>query len=117
MRPHRRLLLAPLSVFLASCFSEAPPAPPPVAPQTATVQGSATANVFSPATVTVARGGTVTWTFGARPHNVSFLATTGAPSNIPTTTNNQVSREFTAAGTFAYACTLHPGMFGTVTVQ
>ena len=104
-------------LVLAGCFSEAPAPVGPVAPQTATVVASATANVFSPATVTIARGGTVTWTSGARPHNVAFLAAPGAPANVPTGTNLEVSRLFPTAGTFAYACTLHAGMIGTGVVQ
>ena len=120
MRPHRRLLLAPLALPLAlpraSCFSGEPPAPPPVAPQTAAVTAGSTTNTFSPTTVTVARGGTVTWTIGTRPHNVAFVAAPGAPSNVPTGTNTSVSRTFTNVGTFAYVCTLHAGMVGTVNV-
>ena len=110
-------LRAVAALVLAGCFSDAPAPLGPVAPQTATVVASATANVFSPTTVTVVRGGTVTWTSGARPHNVAFVATPGAPTNVPTGTNLDVSRVFPTAGTFAYACTLHAGMIGTVVVQ
>ena len=102
---------------LTGCSGDAPAPLGPVAPQTATVVASATANVFSPTTVTVARGGTVTWTSGTRPHNVAFVAATGAPANVPTGTNLDASRVFPTAGTFAYACTLHAGMIGTVVVQ
>ena len=116
------LRAAPLAaaLMLAGCFSDAPaPAGPaaPTAPQTATVVASATANVFSPTTVTIARGGTVTWTSGTLPHNVAFVAATGAPADVPTGTNLEVSRLFPSAGTFAYACTLHAGMIGTVVVR
>ncbi len=118
MRPLRRLhLLAPLALPAAACFSGEPPAPPPVAPQTATVVGGAATNTFSPTSVTVARGGTVSWSFGTRPHNVTFVTTPGAPADVPTGTNVTTSREFTTSGTFAYACTLHAGMVGTVHVQ
>lgn len=114
--------LAPFAILAAlsfgACTSDDPEPTAPSAPsQTASVTASATANTFSPSTVTIARGGTVTWTFGARPHNVTFGTTTGAPASVPTTTNAQVARQFPTAGSFAYDCTLHDGMSGTVVVQ
>ncbi len=85
-------------------------------PNAATVTAGANTNVFTPGTVAIARGGTVTWTFGALTHNVEFGGTAGAPTNIPITTNASVSRTFSSAGTFNYLCSLHPGMVGTVIV-
>lgn len=119
MPPTLRAALLTLSLPLAACVSSEPDPIPvvPVPPQTATVQAAATANTFTPTTVVIARGGTVTWTMSTRPHNVAFVATAGAPLNIPTMTNGQADRLFSAAGTFAYACTLHAGMIGTVVVQ
>ncbi|MCU0647460.1 MAG: Ig-like domain-containing protein [Gemmatimonadaceae bacterium] len=87
------------------------------APNAITVVAGAAANTFTPQDIVLAVGGTVTWTFGARPHNVIFGATAGAPTNVPTTTNNSVSRTFPTAGSFTYDCTLHAGMRGTVTVR
>lgn len=72
-------------------------------------------NTFSPATVFVTVGGTVTWTF-ATLHNVTFDGA-GAPANVPNTGAGSVSRTFPTAGTYAYQCTLHPGMSGSVRVQ
>ena len=114
------LVLATATLATIGC-SSGDPAPtdpggqPP--PQDVTVTGSATANVFTPASVTVARGGTVTWSIGARPHNVTFRGTTGAPADVPTTTHGSAARTFGTAGTFPYDCTLHDGMTGTVVVQ
>lgn len=118
----RRLPLVLVTAALAAIgCSSGDPAPtdpggqPP--PQAAAVTGSATANVFTPATVTVARGGTVTWTMGARPHNVTFRGTAGAPADVPTTTSGSAARTFATDGTFPYDCTLHDGMTGTVVVR
>lgn len=86
-------------------------------PATANVTASATADTFSPAFVAIARTGTVTWTFGARAHNVNFQGTAGAPANIGDTVNDTVARTFNTAGTFTYVCTLHANMSGTVLVQ
>jgi plastocyanin len=82
----------------------------------ATVSVAATSgSQFLPANAVVARNGTVTWTF-AIDHNVTF-DTANSPANIGTTGTGSVSRTFPNAGTFAYHCTIHGGMTGTVTVQ
>ena len=96
------------------------------APVTVTVTGTlgtaagvtagAASNTFTPALVAVARGGTVSWTFGALVHNVEFGGAAGAPTNIGNTSNNTVARTFANAGTFNYVCSLHAGMTGTVIV-
>jgi plastocyanin len=86
-------------------------------PLTASVTAGSSATVFTPATVEVRPGGTVTWTFGALAHNVTFRSATGAPANIPTSANTSVARTFATAGSFPYDCTIHAGMSGTVTVR
>ena len=74
-------------------------------------------NLFDPAFVAVARGGTVTWSFLSTVHNVTFNGGTGAPGNIGDTSNSPgINRTFATAGTFSYTCTLHSGMNGTVLV-
>ena len=82
----------------------------------AAVNVAATAgNQFTPQQAVVSRNGTVTWTFAIL-HNVRFAATTGAPQDIPDTGTGSVSRQFPTAGTFAYQCTIHSGMNGSVVV-
>jgi len=73
---------------------------------------------FAPASVTITKGGTVTWTneAGTTPHNVTF-SSTGAPANIANFTTGSSARTFPNVGTFSYQCTNHAGMSGTVTVQ
>jgi len=83
-------------------------------PQSASVAATLQ-DTFDPSQASVARGGSVTWTF-AKEHNVTFDAS-GSPSNIPTTSSGSVSRTFPNAGTFAYHCTIHTGMAGRVVVQ
>lgn len=112
--------LALSAVASAACTSDDPAPTPtgPTAPLSAAVQAGAAANTFTPASLTIARGGTVTWTFGARPHNVTFAAAAGAPADSAgSITNATVTRTFTSAGTFNYECTIHSGMSGTVVVQ
>ena len=84
---------------------------------TATVQAN-TSQHFVPAQVDITAGGTVTWQFSTLTHNVTFSGSaTGTPANIPDTFSASVSRSFTTAGTFAYQCTIHAGMTGTVVVH
>jgi plastocyanin len=72
---------------------------------------------FSPTSVTITKGGTVTWSNGGGvAHNITF-STTGAPTNVANFSSGTSSRTFDNAGTFSYQCTNHPGMSGTVTVQ
>lgn len=85
-------------------------------PSTASVTASA-ALAFTPAAVDIAAGGTVGFTFASVTHNVNFGATAGAPANVPNTASAVVSRQFNTAGTFAYQCTLHAGMTGSVIVH
>lgn len=74
---------------------------------------------FSPASVSITRGGTVTWSNGSSTvHNVTF-STAGSPANIGnfTSSSGGLSRTFPTAGTYSYQCTNHAGMNGTVKVE
>lgn len=89
-----------------------PPATPPGS-NTVTVGN----NFFSPASLAIATGATVTWQWasGAATHNVTF------DDNIHSDdqSSGSFTRTFTAAGTFPYHCTIHGAqvMHGTVTVS
>jgi plastocyanin len=74
---------------------------------------------YSPVQTDIALGGTVQFVFPSLGHNVFFNATpAGAPADIPGQVSNQtVSRTFNTKGTFAYNCTIHPGMTGTIVVH
>ena len=74
-------------------------------------------DAFTPNRVAIIQGGSVTWTFGVTIHNVTFNPTAGTPANIPDTYSISASRSFNTTGNFAYTCTLHPGMSGTVIVR
>ena len=71
---------------------------------------------FSPATITVNVGDTVTWTNqGKQPHTAT--ASDGSFNTGTLHTGQSGSHTFTKAGTFAYICSIHPFMHGTVVVQ
>jgi plastocyanin len=71
---------------------------------------------FSPSSVTVNVGDTVTWTNdGPTPH--SATSNDGVFDTGIMDAGQSGSHTFTEAGTFAYICTPHPNMTGTVVVQ
>lgn len=77
---------------------------------------------FSPSTITVPVGSTVTWT---NMDGISHTVTSGSPKSPDgkfdsgaLTTNGTYSYTFTTKGTYNYYCRFHPStMTGTVTVQ
>ena len=98
----------------SSSYSPAAPNNPPPPTQTALVTLGASS--FSPASVSVFPGGTVTWNNSSGvTHNVTF-SSASAPANIPNHSTGSSARDFPTAGTFNYQCTLHSGMTGRVTV-
>ncbi|MDQ3936199.1 MAG: plastocyanin/azurin family copper-binding protein [Actinomycetota bacterium] len=79
-------------------------------------------NTFSPRTVTVNVGDTVTWTNGGGLHNVKFDDGSFEEPSEPSFSSWSVKRTFDAAGEFRYFCEEHgaaggSGMSGTVVVQ
>jgi plastocyanin len=69
-------------------------------------------NFFSPKNASVKKGSTVKWTWAGRaPHNVTFRST-----HSKTQTKGTFSVKFKNKGTFAYRCTIHAGMVGTIRV-
>src|SRR6476661_6665481 len=74
-------------------------------------------NFFSPASVSVATGATVTWTWamGDTMHTVTFAD--NAPGS-PKQSAGTFQRTFSTAGTYSYFCSVHGPqvMSGTITV-
>ena len=72
---------------------------------------------YSPASVSVSVGDTVTWTNNDAgvPHTVTS-DTPGVFDSGNMATGATFSKTFTAAGTFTYHCNIHPSMTGTVVV-
>jgi len=72
--------------------------------------------VFSPATLTVATGTTVTWTNqDDMVHTVTAESRLFASKGLET--GDTYSYTFTTAGTYAYYCALHPKMTATIIVK
>lgn len=73
-------------------------------------------DAFTPASITVSVGDTVTWTnAGQDPHTVT--SDSGAFDSQRLEPGAVFSHTFTAAGTFTYRCDFHSNMTGQVVVQ
>jgi plastocyanin len=113
MRSSWLILAASVLVAASACGSDG--TGPDNGPPVQTNQVSIGNDFFNHPNIEVTAGTTVTWTWnsGATPHNVTFPdATSGDRAGGAT-----FSRQFNTVGTFAYHCTLHPQMTGTVLVQ
>lgn len=75
-------------------------------------------NTFSPASIKIKKGTTVTWTNrDSASHTVTFDDATMSSNSSNTLTENQTfSFTFSDAGEFKYHCIFHSGMTGKVTV-
>jgi LPXTG-motif cell wall-anchored protein len=70
---------------------------------------------FTPATITIRVGDTVTWTnHGPSAHTAT--ASNGSFNTGVLQKGHSASHTFTTAGTFTYICEIHPFMHGTVVV-
>jgi YVTN family beta-propeller protein len=92
-----------------------PPAPVAVAPQDQTVAVSISKFAFVPATITISAGQSITWT-NADP--VAHTATSDAQvwDSGDLAPDASFSTTFSQPGTYAYHCTIHPFIRGTVVV-
>jgi plastocyanin len=102
----------------------APPATPPATPSSPAAPSVATVTTpnrtFSPAAVTIARNGTVTWQAAGDRHEIVFVGSAPAGGNIgELEEGSSASRTFATAGTYEYECLRHrdKGMRGTIVVE
>jgi plastocyanin len=122
-RTRRPLFLAPLLVALCGLVPAYGIAGRAHAADAQAVTANAEAGVvkignftFSPATLTVAPGTTVTWTNEDDiPHTIA--AKNKAFRSKTLDTDNQFSFTFTAPGEYDYFCSLHPHMVGKIIVK
>jgi plastocyanin len=96
----------------------APPTTTPAAPSAFTI--TTPNRTFSPAAVTLAANGTVTWQAVGDRHDIVFVGPAPSGGNIgELDEGSSASRTFTTAGTYGYECLRHrdKGMRGTIVVQ
>lgn len=107
MRPARGIAIAALLLTVAT---------PPAA--AATTHVHIENFLFSPLTVTIAVGDTVTWhNHDATPHTATRTTTPGAFDTGAIDPGESRSITFTTEGTYDYFCKFHPNMRGTVRVE
>jgi len=107
--------LGVFALMLANAASKADPQPakPPLAPVQVNIDNFS----FSPATLTVAPGTTVTWTNRDDiPHTVVSDDKTTFKSKV-LDTDDTFAFTFSKPGTYDYFCSVHPKMTGKVIVQ
>jgi plastocyanin len=126
----KRLGIFVIIVAFTACSSDGPTHPgggggggggggnnPPPTQRTVAISGVS----FSPSTATVAVGGTVTWTGdGGVAHDITPGANNSAWSatTVPAgATGTVLQASFPTAGSYAYSCTIHSGMTGTIVVS
>ena len=128
---HWAVLIIALGIFVAitGCTGTGSSSPPPAAtPAPVPAAGSTSASVtiqnfaFSPASITVTKGTTVTWTNeDSAPHQVlndasGSLAQGALFSSSTLAKGASYSFRFDTPGTYPYHCSIHPSMTATVTV-
>ena len=105
-----------LSTPASDAPSQEPAATPAGNPGGAVASVAIVDNGFSPADLTIAVGTTVTWTnTGQRRHTVTSIDG-GFTSSGTLTSGGRYAQTFGTAGTFAYICSIHTSMKGTITV-
>lgn len=73
---------------------------------------------FSPATATVAVGGTVTWRDDSGiPHTITPQNHSQWARTVTSGSGQALQVTFSTAGTFSYNCEFHSGMSGQIVVQ
>lgn len=127
-----RVTFVVLLLALPACGGSSTPTtpPPPAGPVTSAIVNLLSNNTFSPSTVNLLAGGTVTFTNLGGGHNVtandgSFRCANGCDGDgqggngAPATNGWSVTITFPTPGSVGYNCEVHVGlgMTGTINVQ
>ncbi len=118
----RFILVALLLSVSIACSSSSPstsPTPstgPTVSDSIVAGATTLTTTAYAPNPISVAVGGSVTWTNNDTTAHTS-TADGGTWSSGSIAPGATFTTMFSTAGTFRYHCAIHPGMVGTVTVQ
>jgi plastocyanin len=126
-----RLVLAMTTLAIATAcggYSTPSPSPAPAPAPTPTPSGPSSSvqipvgaetlgnRAFTPDTLEISPGSTVTWTnTDATSHTTTSDGALWASGTLAP--GRQFSFTFQTTGTFAYHCSIHPGMVGTIVVR
>jgi plastocyanin len=114
-----RAIVSVLALALAGCGSKSATSPSGSSGTSSATVSMPTADygtgssMFSPGSVTINAGGSVTW----KNDDAQDHTTTSSGWDLKVTAGNTVSRAFATKGTFLYHCTIHTNMTGTIIVQ
>ena len=106
--------------LIAMALVAASPLQAHATPRAASVSEQILKDSFSPASITVRAGDTVTWTnVDTTPGNGHTVTSSGRGplKSQSLAQGGTFSYTFTTAGTYPYYCAIHPDMTGSVTVQ
>ncbi len=107
--------------LLVACHLAAPSAPVDAAPAAAAPPAvQIVKDAYTPASITVTVGQTVTWTNTDTTPGNGHTVTSSGHGPLKSSSMSQggtFSYTFSAAGTYAYYCAIHPDMTGTVVVR
>ena len=109
------------SLIVSACGSDSssPTAPgtSTAADVTVTIQGNSGSNSYAPNPVTMRVGQTIAWRNGDSITHTATQDSGGFNTGSIAAGATSAATMMNTAGTFAYHCTLHPGMVGTINVQ
>jgi plastocyanin len=111
----RSLVVGSLLLFAAGCKDDDQPTPPAPGPNTIIMNAMS----FTPASITVAPGTTITWRNDDDEVHTSTSDTPGIWDTGNVSPGASRTAAFDSVGTFSYHCIYHSsmGMVGTVIVQ
>ena len=104
-------------VLLTSLPGKEPETKGSALPKNATTEVVIDQFTFSPPTVTVPVGTTVTWTNHDKVQHVVVSADDRFKKSPRLNTGQHFSNTFETAGTYSYFCSVHPRMKGTIIVK
>jgi plastocyanin len=115
----RLILITSLALIAAACGSSSNPSSPTVsADVTISMVGDRGNQSYSPNPTTMRVGQTVAWKNNdSTVHNALEDAGERFASGNVNAGETSSPKTMSAAGTFTYHCTIHPGMVGTLVVQ
>ena len=111
------LLSACSPPFAAACSPKGATSATTATTTVSVVSDSQTQGAYQPNPVRVKVGDSVTWTWQDQGNDHSVSADDGSFESCLQGAGKTFTRTFTTAGTYAYHCSIHPSMKGTVTVS
>ena len=109
-----------VSIVVSACGGSSSPTAPTTstaADVTVTIQGDRASNSYAPNPVTMRVGQTIAWRNADSITHTATQDSGGFNTGSVTAGTTSAPTMMNTAGTFAYHCTLHPGMVGTINVQ